>query len=137
MDWQFALKIRSRFGIFYSPLRVKQLVLMREDNDTIKLKFPLWQYLNQPLFSPQFKSLNPFRFWHLHNIERLKATWMKSHADLEELDTLIQFLENCWMHPCWRRDLRRDSELIEWLERCWIRSLGKSKGFFDESEERY
>ncbi|WP_292851534.1 hypothetical protein [Nostoc sp. NMS8] len=39
-----------------------------------KTKFPLWQYLNQPLFSRETKLvLNPRRFvliWRLHLLER-------------------------------------------------------------------
>nr|WP_071588900.1 hypothetical protein [Fischerella sp. FACHB-380] len=41
-----------------------------------KLKFPLLQYLNQPLFSSNTKLvLNPRRFAHLYRIELLKKCW--------------------------------------------------------------
>ncbi|MBW4553155.1 MAG: hypothetical protein KME35_18890 [Aphanocapsa sp. GSE-SYN-MK-11-07L] len=34
--------------------------------------FPLWQYLNQPLFSPSIKlRLNPKEFWQTYSIEHL------------------------------------------------------------------
>jgi hypothetical protein len=42
------------------------------------LKFPLWQYLNQPLFSSHSKFvLIPSRFVYLHRIELLKRCWAK------------------------------------------------------------
>lgn len=116
---------------------------MSAEHDPIKPKFPLWPYLNQPLFSPEFKSLNPFRFWQLYNLEQLEAAWQKSHAlESEQPDRLIAFLENCWLKHCWHTDPRLkelhfknshlvDDEFVRFLERCWARSLSKSKGYFD------
>ncbi|MCC5638555.1 hypothetical protein LC593_22515 [Nostoc sp. CHAB 5844] len=43
-----------------------------------KIKFPLWQYLNQPLFSRDSKlELNPHRFAHSWRIGLLKRCWHK------------------------------------------------------------
>jgi hypothetical protein len=43
-----------------------------------KIKFPLWQYLNQPLFSRDFKlELNPRCFAHSWRIGMLKRCWTK------------------------------------------------------------
>lgn len=41
-------------------------------------KFPLWQYLNQPLFSSKTKAvLNPRRFWYIYKIELLERCLAK------------------------------------------------------------
>lgn len=43
-----------------------------------KLKFPLWQYLNQPLFSYDVKLvLNPQRFANHWRIQLLNKCWVK------------------------------------------------------------
>jgi hypothetical protein len=43
-----------------------------------KIQFPLWQYLNQSLFSPDAKLvLNPHRFAYTWRIELLKRCWSK------------------------------------------------------------
>ncbi len=43
-----------------------------------KIRFPLWQYLNQPLFPCHTKlQLNPYRFAYLWRIELLKRCWAK------------------------------------------------------------
>ncbi|WP_299485488.1 hypothetical protein [Acaryochloris sp. IP29b_bin.137] len=40
--------------------------------------FPVWQYLNQPLFHSEIKLvLNPSRFWQLYRIEHLNRCWMR------------------------------------------------------------
>jgi hypothetical protein len=40
------------------------------------VKFPLWQFLNQPLFDANNKAiLNPSRFWYLHRVELLERCW--------------------------------------------------------------
>ncbi len=42
------------------------------------IEFPLWQYLNQPLFSANTKLvLSPRRFAHLHRVELLERCWAK------------------------------------------------------------
>jgi hypothetical protein len=49
--------------------------MLLEDN---KIKFPLWQYLNQPLFSRHTKFvLNPYRFANVWHIELLERCWVK------------------------------------------------------------
>nr|WP_072032362.1 MULTISPECIES: hypothetical protein [unclassified Fischerella] len=43
-----------------------------------KLKFPLLQYLNQPLFNSNTKLvLNPRRFAHLYRVGLLKRCWTR------------------------------------------------------------
>jgi hypothetical protein len=43
-----------------------------------KLKFPLWQYLNQPLFSRDYQlELHPGRFAYSWRIGLLKRCWYK------------------------------------------------------------
>jgi hypothetical protein len=43
-----------------------------------KVNFPLWQYLNQPVFSRQTQFiLNPRRFAYMWRIELLKRCWHK------------------------------------------------------------
>ncbi|MBD2139021.1 hypothetical protein H6F32_15905 [Anabaena sp. FACHB-1237] len=44
----------------------------------IKIKFPLWQYLNQPLFSNDTKIIwNPQRFAIIWRIQLLERCWNK------------------------------------------------------------
>jgi hypothetical protein len=52
----------------------------------IKIRFPLWKYLNQPLFD-RTTVINPLCFWHNYKIQLLDSCW--------ELDT-IELLEKCW-----------------------------------------
>ncbi|MBW4650114.1 MAG: hypothetical protein KME06_15710 [Kastovskya adunca ATA6-11-RM4] len=41
-------------------------------------KFPLWQFLTQPVFDSTTKLiLNPRRFWGRHNIRLLERCWAK------------------------------------------------------------
>ncbi|RMH65898.1 MAG: hypothetical protein D6676_06585 [Cyanobacteria bacterium J003] len=47
------------------------------------LAFPLWQYLNQRLFSPGF-TLNPKRFWRQYYNAYLERCWQKDCASKEE-----------------------------------------------------
>lgn len=50
----------------------------QQDNNTNKIKFPLWQYLNQPLFSRETKLiLNPRRFAYMHRIDLLERCLSK------------------------------------------------------------
>ncbi|MBH8550954.1 hypothetical protein I8751_00815 [Nostocaceae cyanobacterium CENA357] len=43
-----------------------------------KIKFPIWQYLNQPLFSGDSQlELNPRRFAHGWRIKLLKRCWTR------------------------------------------------------------
>lgn len=46
-----------------------------------KIKFPLWDYLNQPLFSSDTKLiLNPRKFEQVWRIQLLEKCWIK-HSD--------------------------------------------------------
>jgi hypothetical protein len=111
---------------------------MNENNNQPKLRFPLWAYLNQPLFSPKFKSLNPSRFWTLHNIEQLETIWTKSQNTESKAADTSGFLENCWGKETRYAAPKLDPEFIRFLERCWAKSksrsggLGESQGLFDE-----
>ncbi|MEM9907338.1 MAG: hypothetical protein AAF921_20175 [Cyanobacteria bacterium P01_D01_bin.44] len=79
--------------------------------------FPLWQYLNQPLWdSARPPTLSPFKYWQWYKVQRLNRCF-KSH-----------FLEQCWAvsyqdfvtaYPgfCDRNAL--EEEPIWLLERCW------------------
>lgn len=43
-----------------------------------KIKFPLWKFLKQPLFSPTTEAtLNPYRFWYLYRVELLESCLTK------------------------------------------------------------
>lgn len=45
-------------------------------SQTKSLRFPLWHYLNQPLFSPSVAFvLNPQLFWKYYRIEHLSRCW--------------------------------------------------------------
>ncbi|ARV62029.1 hypothetical protein BZZ01_28425 [Nostocales cyanobacterium HT-58-2] len=47
-------------------------------SENSKIKFPLWQYLNQPVFGDRIKLvLSPRRFAHLHRLELLERCWAK------------------------------------------------------------
>lgn len=47
-------------------------------NKQAKIKFPVWRYLNQPLFSSKSKLvLNPQKFWYLYRIELLERCLAK------------------------------------------------------------
>jgi hypothetical protein len=46
----------------------------------MKMSFPFWQFLNQPVFSSSYKLiLNPQRFWHVHKVEVLERCWSKAY----------------------------------------------------------
>lgn len=111
-----------------------------------RLKFPLWQYLTQPLFSPEFKSLNPLRFWKLHNLDQLEQAWGRSAMpqSLPE-ENLLEFLENCWGQRCSKTEPAQGIDKLRYvrlLERCWQQPIeppqhpsDESGEYFDESEE--
>ncbi|HEY9664305.1 MAG TPA: hypothetical protein V6C65_38160 [Allocoleopsis sp.] len=110
---------------------------MNRDPDTIRLKFPLWQYLTQPLFSPSFKSLNPLRFQKLYYREYLEAAWARSMVtEADEILTSLEFLEDCLARSCWDIDAELDTEFINFLERCWLMRYGTANRHFDASENR-
>ena len=88
-------------------------------------KFPLWKYLTQPVFSPEFKSLNPFRFWQIYNAEQLEVCWQQNIApEPQWIDDPVQFLENCFLSPSMVNpslgiQLIQDPNVVQFLERCW------------------
>ncbi|MEB3337704.1 MAG: hypothetical protein VKJ46_09595, partial [Leptolyngbyaceae bacterium] len=44
-----------------------------------RLTFPLWQFLNQPVFSSTSRLiLNPRQFWYVYRIQLLKRCWAKN-----------------------------------------------------------
>lgn len=110
---------------------------MNRDSATVRLKFPLWQYLIQPLFSPGFKSLNPRRFQQLYYRECLETAWARSIAtEIDDILASLEFLEDCLAKSCWDIDAELDSEFINFLERCWLMRYGTSNFYFDASENR-
>ncbi len=45
-----------------------------------KIKFPLWQYLNQPVFSSATKLvLNPRDFGYIYRVQILERCWDKEY----------------------------------------------------------
>ncbi|NEQ32562.1 MAG: hypothetical protein F6K04_16425 [Leptolyngbya sp. SIO4C5] len=43
------------------------------------MEFPIWQYLKQPVFSANYKTiLNPRRFWRSYQINYLEKCWHKA-----------------------------------------------------------
>jgi hypothetical protein len=116
---------------------------MDTEHDQIKLKFPLWEYLTQPVFSSEFKSLNPFRFWQLHNKEQLETCWQKiTAAEPQWIDDPVQFLEDCFISTSLGIQFIQDPNVVQFLEHCWERELPyrqakKSDQSFGESEECY
>lgn len=114
---------------------------MDTERNRIKLRFPLWPYLKQPVFSPKFKSLNPIRFWQLHNTEQLESCWTKAAPEPQWIGNPIKFLEDCWFRTGDSIELTQDPEAIQYLEGCWNRdlppegSVEPAKEYLDESEE--
>jgi hypothetical protein len=111
---------------------------MNEENcDKIQLRFPFWKYLTQPVFSPEFKSLNPWRFWRLYNLEQLEVAWVRStELEIEEADAL-EFLETCWLRDSWQTESGLDFEFIKFLERCWAKRASDSSLGFNSSENSF
>jgi hypothetical protein len=49
-----------------------------------KDSFPLWQFLNQPLFDAQNPVvLHPQRFWHLYKVRHLESCWSRAYRPEE------------------------------------------------------
>lgn len=45
------------------------------------VRFPFWDFLNQPVFDPRYRLIvNPRRFWHYHRIELLERCLSKGCA---------------------------------------------------------
>ena len=97
------------------------------------MHFPVWQYLNQPLWDEtRPTTLNPFEYWQRYKIWHLKRC----------LDNT--FLEQCWdenyqdfitQHHdlCDRNTLEENPVWL--LERCW--SLNRCSLFSFHPEEDY
>lgn len=48
------------------------------------VRFPLGQYLNQPLFNKYYRAvLNPMSYWYLYRIQHLERCLVKQHRPEE------------------------------------------------------
>lgn len=61
-------------------------MIIKTRNPPIKVRFPLWKYLNQRLFDKS-SIINPIKFWRQYLLDLLELSW--------NLDS-ITFLEKCW-----------------------------------------
>ncbi|EKV01306.1 hypothetical protein Lepto7375DRAFT_3468 [Leptolyngbya sp. PCC 7375] len=51
------------------------------------MKFPLWPYLQQPVFSSDHKTFfSPFKFWQQHKIQHLERCWEKEYRQHGKLN---------------------------------------------------
>lgn len=73
----------------------------------LKSRFPLWKFLNQPVFDPQMPLvLNPQQFWQRHQIEYLERCWIRAYLPEERFrswskQNFMYFVKNItW----WRRE---------------------------------
>jgi hypothetical protein len=73
----------------YIKGELEMMTLMPPPPET-KIGFPLWRYLNQPLFQ-EATVLNPFQFWYHHRIQFLERCWEQN---------TVSFLERCWDQNC-------------------------------------
>lgn len=55
---------------------------------SVRVSFPLWEFLTQPLFTPTKVFFNPFQFQHHYHVQLLERCW--------ECDS-VQLLERCWL----------------------------------------
>ena len=80
------------------------------------MHFPLWGYLNQPLFAQRPAMLNPYRYWQAYKIWHFNRCLRNT------------FLEQCWsisyqdfvaQYPnlCCRNALEEDPRWL--IDRCW------------------
>ena len=52
---------------------------MPSHSDKLQLKFPLWAFLNQPVFSPTTRLiLSPRRFSYFHRVRLLERCWQRN-----------------------------------------------------------
>jgi hypothetical protein len=50
----------------------------------LKMRFPLWQFLQQPVFDPKTPlELNPTRFWQRYRLEHLERCWIRAYRPEE------------------------------------------------------
>jgi hypothetical protein len=48
------------------------------------MRFPLWSYLNQPVFNKQCKAVyNPWRFWYTYQVRFLERCWLRDYRPEE------------------------------------------------------
>ena len=96
---------------------MKPLIRSIQRNWVTRMKFPLWHYLNQPLWHQAYPVvLNPREYWYRHNIRYLNRCLNGT------------FLEQCW-HTNYQDFIKHyrafcDRNVLEedpvWLlERCW------------------
>jgi hypothetical protein len=64
---------------------INGVAAMNKDK-AIKIRFPLWQYLKQPLFD-RTTVISPFKFWHNYQVRLLECCWNLNS---------IKLLEMCW-----------------------------------------
>jgi hypothetical protein len=107
---------------------------MDTERDRTRPQFPLWKYLTQPLFSPEFKSLNPWRFWHLYKAEQLEACWTTQPSEPYWVENPVQFLETCWLKTGVGIELVQNLHVVQHLERCWRKEFSQSH---DPSLDQY
>ncbi|MBF2049239.1 MAG: hypothetical protein EDM05_68960 [Leptolyngbya sp. IPPAS B-1204] len=57
---------------------------MADNDNNLKIRFPLWKFLNQPVFNPQNPLiLNPKRFWRRYQLEHLERCWIRTYRPEE------------------------------------------------------
>jgi hypothetical protein len=48
------------------------------------MSFPVWPYLNQPIFSRHQQAIyNPWRFWRAHQVRFLERCWLREYRPEE------------------------------------------------------
>lgn len=89
----------------------------------------LWRYLSQPVFSPHFKALNPFRFWYLHSSRYLEMCWLQSEIVRLWRDNFgIDPRTGCAFEPSeFHPELKPGETSVEFLERCWVQEFSTSE----------
>lgn len=51
---------------------------------SFKLQFPVWKFLNQPIFHPKIQlMLNPGQFWQHYQITHLERCWGRAYRPEE------------------------------------------------------
>lgn len=100
-----------------TKIEVKAPISPQKTLLTRLMRFPLWQYLNQPLWDRDRPAkLNPHAYWRQYRRTYLKRCWQNA------------FLEECWDVPyqlfvlkhhafCQRTPLEEDPRWL--LDRCW------------------
>ena len=99
-------------------------------SSTTKLYFPLWRYLNQPLWDSAYPLvLNPHKYWLQYNTEHLNRC-------LHNV-----FLEQCWqvnypdfvtLHHAFCDRIPLEEDPVWLLDRCWQRERYRQHSFHPE-----